>query len=70
MLLDTRDSESPSLVVGGNSELREPDDTASTLHNVGVLCGYDNNDVYIPTLTKVLISLTRTTYSHVMMMMS
>ena len=53
MPLDTEGTKSPSLVVGGDSELERPDNTASTLHHVGILCGYDDNYVYIPILTEV-----------------
>ena len=54
--VDTGDSESLSLVMGGNSELGYLDDTASTQHHVGVLCGYDDN-IYIPTLAEVFDSV-------------
>ena len=54
--VDTEDNESPSFVVGGNSDLEELDDKALTHHHVGVLCGYDNN-IYIPTLVEVFDSI-------------
>ena len=55
--VDTEGNESPSLVAGDNSELEEPDDAASTHYHVGVLYGYDNDDVSIPTLAEVFDSI-------------
>ena len=57
VVVDTGGSESPSLVAGGNSELGQPDDIASTLHHIGVLCGYDNNSIYMPSLAEVFDSI-------------
>lgn len=53
MPIATEGSESPSLVVDDNFESEGPDDAALTYHHVGVIYGYDDNNVYIPTLAEV-----------------
>ena len=55
--LDTEGNENPSLVSGGNFESEGPDNIALTLHHVGVICEYDDNDVYILTLIEVFDSI-------------
>ena len=55
--MDTKGNESPSYVEDGNFESEEPDDAASTIHYVGVLCKYNDNDVYIPSSAEVFNSI-------------
>ena len=50
--METEGNESPSQVEDGNFKSEEPDNAALTL-----LCGYNNDDVYIPSSTKVFDSI-------------
>ena len=45
--METEGNESPSQVEDDNFESEKPDNSASTFHHVGLLCGYNNNGVYI-----------------------
>ena len=41
----------------GNTKLEKPDNSALTLHYIGVAYGYNNDDVYIPTSAEVYNSI-------------
>ena len=63
--MDTEGNKSPSQIEDDNFESEEPNDTALTFLHVGVLCGYNDSDIYIPSSAGVFKFIDQDTYLHI-----